>query len=66
MKMELRTITVNHPTEGAIKKVIIVYLDYDGNEITRENYTELHPLYGVDPNNLTRMDKLIIKQLIGM
>ena len=66
MKVEIRNITVEHPIEGLLNKSIIIYFDDDGNEITKENYTELHPLYGIDPNNLTRMDKFIIKQLLGI
>lgn len=66
MTIEIRDIIVNHPDLGQLQKQIIVYLNDNGDEVSKENYTEAHPLYGIDPNNLTRMDKFIINQLIGM
>lgn len=66
MTIEIRDITVNHPDLGQLQKQVIVYLNDNGDEISKENYNEEHPLYGIDPNNLTRMDKFIINQLLGM
>lgn len=66
MKIEIKDIKINHPSEGILNKKIIIYYDDDENEFTRENYTESHPLYGIDPNNLTRSDRFIIKQMLGI
>ena len=66
MRIEIKDSIVNHPIEGDIQKTIIIYYNDNDEEVTRENYTINHPLYGVDPNNLTRMDKFIISQIVSI
>lgn len=66
MRVEIADIIVKHPEFGDLhKKSITIYDDLD-NQVSIENYSPAHYLWGCDPNNLTEIQRFMIRQYVGV
>lgn len=62
MRIEVKDIQVEHPELGILNKKIIIFYTDEDVEITRENLSEVHFLWDIDINRLSKLEKALLDQ----